>query len=150
MPVDGDPNFLERTALPVKKLYAVLNALKAREVIVALDSCFSGAGGRSVLAKDARPLVTKIDFGEVPDRVVVMTASDHDQISGAVSDQSHGAFTYYLLKGLNGAAQDASGRVTVKGLFDYLVPKVQDAASRNNRDQTPRLRGVGREDLRLR
>ncbi|MEK7858985.1 MAG: caspase family protein, partial [Elusimicrobiota bacterium] len=151
VPVDGDPNFLAKTAYPVKKLYADLNALKARQVIVALDSCFSGAGGRSVLAKDARPLVNKLELGEVPDNVVALTASDQNQISGALEGQSHGAFTYYLLRGLNGAAADASGGVTVKGLYDYLVPKVQDAASRHNRDQTPQLLQAGEQgQIRLR
>ena len=36
---------------------------------------------------------------------------------------------YYLLKGLTGAATDKNGRVTVQGLYDYLVPKVCDAAA---------------------
>ena len=43
VPWDGDPNFLETTAYPVSRLYQKLGALKAREIVVALDSCFSGA-----------------------------------------------------------------------------------------------------------
>ena len=68
-----------------------------------------------------------------------MTASDSDQVSGTIEEQGHGAFTYYLLKGLNGDAADAKGAVTVRSLYDYLTPKVQDAAHRRNRDQTPQL-----------
>ncbi len=139
VPVDGDAEDLGSTAYPIKQLYAKLGGLKVRHVIVALDSCFSGAGGRSVLARGTRPLVSKIDMGIVPDNVVALTASDKSEISGTMEDQGHGAFTYYLLKGLSGAAQDASGHVTVRSLYDYLTPKVRDAARMHNRDQTPQL-----------
>ncbi|MEK7691189.1 MAG: peptidase C14, partial [Bdellovibrionota bacterium] len=141
--VDGDPEDLDSTAYPIKQLYAKLDGLKVRQVIVALDSCFSGAGGRSVLAKGTRPLVGKIDMGTLPDKLVALTASDKSQISGPIEEQGHGAFTYYLLKGLEGAAKDGSGAVTVQSLYDYLTPKVQDAARLHNRDQTPQLLYVG-------
>ena len=136
---DGDTEDLESTTYPLKTLYAKLGDLKARQVIVALDSCFSGAGGRSVLPKGTRPLVSKIDMGIVPEKLVVLTASAKDQISGTLDEQGHGAFTYYLLKGLDGAARDGSGSVTVRSLYDYMVPRVQDAARLHNRDQTPQL-----------
>ncbi len=154
VPADGDPDLLQDTAYPTKRLYAKLNALKAKRVIVALDSCFSGAGGRSVLAKGARPLVNKVDLGLGSGKVVALSASAGNQISGTMEEQGHGAFTYYFLKGLNGAAADASGHVTMRGLYDYLVPQVQNAASRHNRDQTPQLSpgvsGSGSETIQLR
>jgi len=140
VPWDGDPKFLENTGYPIKRLYAQLNALKAKEIVVVMDSCFSGAGGRSLIPKGTRPLVSKVDTaGEAAGKLVVMTASAADEITGTVEDQGHGLFTYYFLKGLSGAAQDKSGRVSAKGLYDYLLPKVQDAARRDNRDQTPQL-----------
>jgi len=140
VPWDGDPNFLETTGYSIKRLYQMLGTLKAKEVIVAMDACFSGAGGRSVLAKGVRPLVTKIEsLAPEGGNILSFSASAASEISGTVEDQGHGAFTYYFLKGLSGAAQDPSGRVTVKALYDYLLPKVQDEARRQNRDQTPQL-----------
>jgi len=136
MPWDGDVKFLQQSGYPLKRLYASLRALKARRVLVALDSCFSGAGGRSVLPKGARPLVTQVDEGaESMGRLVVLSASAGDEISLSDERQGHGLFTYHLLKGLN----EKNGRSTVKGLYDYLVPRVQDGARQQNRDQTPRL-----------
>ncbi|MBI5883467.1 MAG: hypothetical protein HZB91_10240, partial [Elusimicrobia bacterium] len=61
--------------------------------------------------------------------------------------QGHGTFTYYFLKGLNGGAKDGSGRVTTQALYDYLKPKVQDAARRQNRDQEPVLHTQGDREL---
>jgi hypothetical protein len=145
VPIDGDPQYLTQTAYPLKRLYADLGALKARRVIVMLDSCFSGAGGRSVLAKGARPLVNNVDtgFNSGDGKIAVLAASGADQISGTDDDTGHGLFTQYLLEGLNGAAKNSSGQVTLKSLYNYLKPKVMDDAHRANRDQVPQLQMAG-------
>lgn len=140
VPWDGDAKYLESTGYPVKRLYEKLNALKARQIVVAMDSCFSGAGGRSVLAKGLRPLVTKLDAGtQVMGRTVVLAASGPDEVTGTAHDQGHGLFTYYLLRGLNAE----KGKGTVQELFGYLLPKVRDGARDDNREQTPQLLPAG-------
>jgi uncharacterized caspase-like protein len=93
-----------------------------------------------VLPAGARPLVLKADPGlDVMGGLVVFSASAADEITGAEESQGHGLFTYYFLKGLSGEAAGKDGRVSAKALFDYLLPKVRDAARRDNRDQTPAL-----------
>ena len=142
LPYDGDPNFLENTGYPLKRLYQKLEELKAKEVLVVLDSCFSGAGGRSLLAKGARPLVVSVDTAaQASGKLEVLAAASSDQITSTLEDQGHGTFTYYFLKGITGGARGPGGAVTVQGLYDYLTPKVQDAARRQNREQTPSLQG---------
>lgn len=142
VPWDGDPNFLEDTAVPLERLYAKLAALPSKRVLVAMDSCFSGAGGRSVLASGARPLVSKVETGTAPARLTVLSASGASEISGSLDDKRHGAFTYFLLSGLN------AGKTTPKALVEYLTPQVQDEARRVNRSQTPQLQGDGDWPLR--
>ena len=149
LPYDGDPGFLDNTGYPLQRLYDKLGALKAKEVVVAMDACFSGAGGRSVLAKGARPLVTQAQAANLPENLTVFAAASGDQITSTLEDQGHGTFTYYFLKGLSGEAKDASGAVTAKSLYGYLKPKVQDAARRQNRSQEPVLRGGDRELVRF-
>jgi hypothetical protein len=142
VPWDADPMFLATTAYPLKQFYGDLTKLKAKRVIVALDSCFSGAGGRSVLAKGARPLVIKVDDSVPPaDNLVVLAAASSSEITGTLDDQGHGIFTYYFLKGLSGAAKNGAGQVTPASLYDYLKPRVQDEARRQNREQTPTIAG---------
>jgi hypothetical protein len=145
VPLDGDPQYLADTAYPLKRLYEKLGALKAKRVIVMLDSCFSGAGGRSVLAKGSRPLVNNVDtgFNSGDGKIAVLAASGADQISGTDDDTGHGLFTQYLLEGLNGAAVNREGQVTLKSLYDYVKPKVMDDAHRANRDQVPQLQTGG-------
>jgi hypothetical protein len=142
VPWDGDPESLPSTALPLSRLYGDLNKLKVRRVLVALDACFSGAGGRSVLPKGAKPLLNEVDTGmSALGKLVVFTASEARQISGTLEDQRHGTFTYYFLKGLNGAAYEPGreGHVTAGSLFTYLSPLVNAAAHRHSRDQRPQL-----------
>lgn len=135
LPADGDPEYLEDSAYPVARLKERLGALKAKSVLVALDSCFSGAGGRSVLAKGTRPLVTRVNEGDTPARVTVLTASGANEVAGSLDEQGHGAFTYYFLKGL------ASGRRSFKQLYEFVKPGVEDAARLSNRSQSPVLSG---------
>lgn len=141
VPSDGDPNYLSETAYPVRELYAKLAASGAKEAVVALDACFSGAGGRSVLAKGARPLVVRHEAPEAPPAsVTVLAAAAEDQITAAHEEAGHGLFTYFLLKGLDGAA--GKGPVTAASLHRWLSPKVADEARRQNREQTPALSGA--------
>lgn len=139
VPWDGDPKFLETTGYPVKRLYEKLNVLKAKNVIVAMDSCFSGVGGRSVLAQGLRPLVTRVDTGaQSVGKLIIFSASASDEATGVANDQGHGLFSYYFLKGLS----EKRGDATIKDLYDYLLPHVQEDARRDNRDQTPQLMPV--------
>lgn len=137
VPWDGDPKFLENTGYPIAKLYQSLGALKARRVLVVLDSCFSGAGGRSVIAQGTRPLVMQIDTS-LPagsGKLSVLSASAGDEITGADNAQGHGLFTYYLLRTLN----RTGGKTSLKDAYAAFLPEVQDAARRQNRGQTPQL-----------
>ena len=139
VPWDGDPQFLSDTGYSLKRFYKNLNELKAKKVIVAMDSCFSGAGGKSVIAKGARPLVAKIKTDSRSlGKVTVLAAAGGDEITGGEDSQGHGLFTYYFLKGLN----DSGGKDTVGQIYENLKPKVSAAARRANRGQTPQLIGV--------
>lgn len=134
VPYDGDPTYIEQTGYPLAKLYAQLAKLPAKRVLVAMDSCFSGAGGRSVIAKGARPLVSIVS-AEIPAKVVVLSASAGDQISNSYQEKGHGLFTYFLLKGLKEKGAD------FKAVFDYLKPEVAKIARREyNADQDPQWR----------
>ncbi|MEK7389475.1 MAG: caspase family protein [Elusimicrobiota bacterium] len=134
VPFDGDPTYLDETAYPLKRLYASLAKLPAKKITVALDSCFSGAGGRSVIAQGTRPLVAVVT-DPVPERITVISAGAAEQVSNSIREQGHGLFTYYFLRGLKEKGPD------FKQVFDYLKPQVAKAARRDyNADQEPQWR----------
>lgn len=134
VPYDGDPAFLTDTAYPLSRLYDRLSRLKAKEVLVILDSCFSGAGGRSVLAKGTRPLVM---VRETPPpaskKMIVLTSARGSQITTSLPETGHGAFTYFFLRALQEGNRDISE------VFAYLNTRVTEEAKRQNVDQTPTI-----------
>lgn len=135
LPWDGDPGFLNKTAESVADVYRVLGGLQSKNILVAMDACFSGAGGRSVIEKGARPLVTRISAGRIPDNVTALTAARGDQIAQSLESQGHGMFTYYFLKGLDDGRKDAHS------LCAFLKPEVRDAAALLNQNQNPVCHG---------
>ncbi len=142
VPYDGDPTFLDSTGYPVKDLYASLAMLPARDIVVVLDSCFSGAGGRSVLAKGSRPLVITMDNPMLASgNIIVLAASAGDQIASTFDEKGHGLLTYFFLKGLHGEGDlDQDGAIDIVELYEFVKPNVQRVARKKyNNEQTPQL-----------
>lgn len=139
VPWDGDPEFLQSSAYPLPLLYKDLEALQAKDVVVFLDSCFSGAGGRSLIASNLRPLVSVRDAPSPGRKLSVLTAATGGETAGSSDQKGHGVFTYYLLKGLQGEARSPSGHVDLASLSRYVGENVLRAAHRENREQHPKL-----------
>jgi|GEM_PF-2582350 len=133
VPYDGDPNYLEVTGYSLKRLYANLGKLQVKEVTVVLDSCFSGAGGRSVLAKGARPLVMIADIKAIPSNMAVLSATQGTQISTSSPEKGHGVFTYYFLKALK------EGKKNIAEIYECIKPLVEDEAKQLNVQQSPSI-----------
>lgn len=141
VPYDGDPSFIDQTGYSLKRLYDSLGKLQAKEIIVALDSCFSGAGGRSVIAKGARPLVMSMESYTLPSKLAVLSAASGDQISSTYEEKGHGLFTYFMLKGIKGEGDiNGDGKIEIGELFDYIKPQVERIARKTyNNEQSPQL-----------
>ena len=126
LPYDGKPSNPKRTAYASADLYASLGRLKAKNVFVFLDACFSGSAGRSLdqklLFEGARPGLMRIkDLIPVQRNMIVFAAAESNQASNAYQEKQHGLFTYYLLKGLwVDSAQNRSNVINVKYLADYV------------------------------
>ncbi len=138
VPYDGHPDFSSKL-YPLDRLYEKLDSLPSKQVVVMLDSCFSGATGRSVLPSGARPMGLVLDTWFPLKKTVVLSAASGTQISSDYDDQGHGLFTYFLLKGLRGEADaDGNGTIQVEELYDFVRDQVTKVASEKlNRDQTP-------------
>ncbi|MBI4517885.1 MAG: hypothetical protein HY699_18930 [Deltaproteobacteria bacterium] len=91
-----------------------------------LDACFSGAGGRSVLAKGARPLV-------MIKETRTLAAARGAQISTSSPEVGHGILTYYFLKAIR------DGKKDLAEIYRTITPEVGDAAKLLNVTQTPSL-----------
>lgn len=156
VPYDGDPDYLEKTAYPLKSLYASLSQLPSGNVIAVLDSCFAGRGDRSVVASGVKPILLEVKNPfTAMGNTVVLAAAESNEVSSAYSDAGHGLFTYYLLRGLNGEADtNEDGWVELNELYTYTDTKVIETAGEMNREQhpviSPRIEDLGeRGKIRL-
>lgn len=133
VPFDGDPNYLAVTGYSLKRLYERLGKLDAKEIVVVLDSCFSGTGGRSVLAKGARPLVMVAETASLSSNIAVLTATQGSQISTSSPEKGHGIFTYYFLKAIK------DGKRNLAEIYEYIEPLIEDEAKMINVQQSPSI-----------
>ena len=141
VPYEGHPDFPSKL-YPLRKMYESLNKLPAKNVIVMLDSCFSGAKGRSITREGARPITISIENPVLAGgKITVIAGSTGNQISSDYEKVKHGLFTYYLLRGIRGEADTNRNNVVELGeLYRYVRKNVSEKASLElNRDQTPVL-----------
>jgi hypothetical protein len=138
LPYDGNPSSVSTTALALVDVMKALGETKATDVLAIVDSCFSGAGGRSVLPAGARPLV-HVNATAPTARVALFAASSGSEISGPSADGTSGLFTRTVTQalGTGQADTDGDGQVSLEELANWVRPRVVREAKRASRDQTP-------------
>jgi len=139
VPFDGDPAYIADTGYSLKRLYEALGKLPSRDNYVVMDSCFSGAGGRSVIAKGLRPLViTTLNQQVIKANTTVLSASSAEQVSSTYLEKGHGLLTYYVLKGLKEVNQE--GQINFETIYPYIKKNVELVARKQyNNEQSPQL-----------
>jgi len=130
---DSDPASLGTTAFPMWEIQTVLaRYINAKRVLVFTDACHSG--GISVnfttrgLGKSEPNLVNQYleDLSKTKEGIAVFTASAAGEVSQEYPEFSHGVFTYYLLKGLEGKADyNNDYTVTINELMQYVEEQVK-------------------------
>ncbi len=109
-----------------------------------LDTCFSGISrDEKTLLASARPIRIVADENEdVPGNFTIFSASQLDQISSGLKEAEHGIFSYYLMKGLEGDADDNNDRkITSNELYSFIQNNVSNKAIEIGRKQNPSYTG---------
>lgn len=143
LPVGANKDFVAKTAISQQEIVAGLKAAQPKSVTMFIDSCYSGQirTGETLLAS-ARPVVLTVQETAYPPDFTVITASASDQIASSSPDLKHGIFSYYLMKGLEGEADDkGDGTITIGKLQSYLAERVPRFAMTMSRKQEPQLTG---------
>jgi len=141
LPSDGNPNFPAQSGFPLQQLYTNLGGLKAKNVTLFLDSCFSGSSrDNEIILAGAKPVFISPELPAVAPNLTVFSAAEGSQIASSYADMQHGLFSYFLMKGLRGEADaDADKKITQSELNDYLRENVSSIARRMGREQDPQL-----------
>lgn len=121
---DSDPDSMTGTAIPVSSLPDMLGAATDRHVVLLADTCHNAGiqTERKTTAKPDNLINIYLARAFALSGQSTIEASDARQFSqGGERWQNHGAFTYFLLKGLAGAADsNQDGTVTARELFRYV------------------------------
>ena len=143
LPFNVDSKILDRTSVKQIEVVAALQRAQAKSVTMFIDACYSGqTRNGEVLVAGIKPVFIKADDKAYPPEFTVITASAADQFSSASPDLKHGIFSFYLMKALEGDADENNdGRLTSGELQRYLSEMVGRQAMGLNRVQNTQLFG---------
>jgi tetratricopeptide (TPR) repeat protein len=145
---DSDPQDLKSTALPMTELQSLFEdqLSKVGRVMLFVDVCKAGTIGtihNTMVSSNVQQL------GDIEGDLFGLLASRPKEVSleGPQFGGGHGVFSYYVIKGIEGAAdQNQDGNVDANELIKYVTEQVQTAT---NDKQHPREFGTYDNAMRL-
>ena len=151
VPIDCDPQYIEQSGYSLDLFYNNISKLKAKNVTVVADACFSGTD----IFKNISPvIITVSDPIAIADNCVVLSSSTGNQVSSWYNEKQHGMFTYFFLKSIQDKAHsdlNKDNRLTFKEIFEYVSDKTEGvpyyARSIHGLDQTPTIQGSAIENV---
>lgn len=133
LPIDGFGSDVA-TGYKISDLYETLSKSPSEYTLVLLDACFSGSERSGKMLASSRGIALKVKADIPSGNLVVFSAATGDETAFPYREQSHGMFTYFLLKKL----QETNGNVTLGELSDYIVKNVSRRSIVDNaKSQTP-------------
>ena len=162
LPFDANIND-EYSFFPLSELYASLSEIQkmkqVQNITIFMDVDFNNPAFKQNLAvviddsddkkkkkkgkkkKKEEPELAIEDEIKPPDGITAFFASNINQLTYNHPESENGIFTYYLLKGLRGEADNGDKSVTVSELHEFIMKNVQDTTSKlySNMPQIPIL-----------
>lgn len=96
--------------VPMDEILNLANKSQAKDKIIILDCCHSGAMGS--------PNISGSTTSQINEGVVILTASRDSE--SALEVNGHGLFTNLLLDALQGGAADLRGHITPGSVYAYI------------------------------
>ena len=145
---DSDPQDLNSTALPMGELQSLFEEQlsKVGRVMLFVDVCKAGTVGT---IHNTQVSSTVQQLGDVEGDLFGLLASRPKEVSleGPQFGGGHGVFSYFVMKGLEGAADlNKDGKVDANELIKYVTDQVEMAT---NDKQHPREFGTYDNAMRL-
>ncbi|NME66846.1 caspase family protein [Flammeovirga aprica] len=144
VPVDTDPSLIQFNGYSLSTFYENIGLVPYRSLQVVLDVSFSGATDDGMLLKNISPVFIKTENKVLNDeQAIILTAATSEQAASRFPEQYHGLFTYYYLKGIQGAADVNNDKnTTLEEISQYLKEKISyQARTLHDRTQTPEIHG---------
>ncbi len=120
----SNPDTLRATGVSAAELQAALVKVNARRIVLAIDACQSATAFGPFLKQRSLYLRLLSDISRSTG-IVVYAATKEQEAAQELDELQHGVFTYVLISGLAGQAQNQGADVvTAFGLADYLEDAV--------------------------
>ncbi len=133
LPIDGYST-ISSTGFKLSELYTSLGDMPANNVLVMLDACFSGADRSDNVMANTRGVRIAPRIDRPQGNMIVFSATSNKQTALPYQEQSHGLFTYFLLKFL----QNNPTKTAYGPWFEYVKTHVSQKASViNSKEQIP-------------
>ncbi len=126
VPSDCDPVMMSLTAYPLNVLYGNLPKIEANNVIVVIDSCFSGGTNTGQwLVPNASPAMLRVKNPvSTREKVTIFTSAENNQVSSWYPEKQHSMFTYFFLKAVSGGADfDNDRRISFQEIYDFVADR---------------------------
>ncbi len=143
MPSDGMVDYIDQSGYALDTLYRQLEMVRAKQIVVMLDACFSGQSSAGALFPNTSPgtlIRPRMPENRDP-RLTILSATGDGDMAIWLDSSGHGLFTNYLARGLHGEADDGDRTLYTRELYDYVHARVKQVAAKMNRRQRPTLEG---------
>ena len=142
VPVDADGYDWKRTMLPMDQLNKTIKQIKAKHILMAFDSCYSGLGLTRSIKRHPEQDAAYIQKMMHSRSIQILTAGSRSE--QAIEAEGHGLFTDHLLAALSGAADiNSDGYVTATEIYATLRPSITKQSYSRQTPQFGYIEGNG-------
>ena len=135
VPADADAYDWQGTMLPMDQLNRRIKLFKAKHVLLAFDSCYSGLGLTRSIKRHPKQDSVYINKMMHTRSIQILTAGSRSE--QALEAEGHGLFTDHLLAALDGAADiNADGHITATEIYATVRPSI---TKQSHSRQTPQF-----------
>lgn len=157
----GGPNYFVAHDRPLKyaDIRAVVENSPANKRLCIADACYSGTWSRSNQASASRSIMTEEQLMRLyydalsnsGNGIALFMSSKPNETSIESPNLEQGLFTYHLIQGLRGRADDNGNQIiTISELYQYVKVKVQtEALQKYAHQQTPTISGLFDQSMPL-
>jgi len=138
---DTEPDIISDTSIPIDRLKKELKEVDAKNKVLFVDSCFSGANfGKSNASSEA--FLSKLD-DLINQGWTIFSSCKGDEVSWFYDDEKVSVFTHYLIEGFKGKAlrDKKTKKLRFEDLTRYVTRNVAAWSLKNrSKSQTPTIK----------
>ena len=145
--IDGKPLLIPKDSKFTRNVtkYPLDQLIRNLSILSVLDNIRSVTIFLDITYVNPKKLVgSSWDFPDLPDKICILSAASNGETSQIYGEKKHSLFTYALLKGLAGGADDGDNVIELGELTEYVYRMVPDLARviPNSIRQNPSFKGI--------